>query len=289
MCFGILSLQHADDQDLRAGGAELLDDGRGRPLGSLQVLGPVQDDQRVTADDLEAARGAHRGGRLADQPVVEGTAEEGLGRRHRRGEVLALVARRADPATRPRSVAARGPQVEHPPADRQVVAGALDSPGRPTTARRAAPARRSGAARGPAPRGPGWQPGLMMPAFSPAMSARVGPRNSTWSSPTLVTTATWRRPRWWRPSGRPGPTSKTATSTGRSANQRQRRPGEDLEPGQPDVVAEQRLDPGQVGEDLGQVGVADRLAVGGDPLVDPLQVGAGEGAHPSGPWPSAGR
>ena len=60
----------------------------------------------------------------------------------------------------------------------------------------------------------------------------------------------------------------------------QRRPGEDLEPGQPDAVAEQRLDAGQVGEDLGQVGVADRLAVGGQPLVDALQVGAGEGADP---------
>ena len=57
-------------------------------------------------------------------------------------------------------------------------------------------------------------------------------------------------------------------------------PGQDLEPGQPDARTEQRLEPGQVGEDLGQLGVADRLAVGGQPLVDALQVGAGEGTDP---------
>ena len=69
----------------------------------------------------------------------------------------------------------------------------------------------------------------------------------------------------------------------------QGRPGEDLEPGQPDAVAEQRLEAGQVGEDLGQIGVADGLAVGGQPLVDALQMRAGEGADPKPLGASAGR
>ena len=39
-------------------------------------------------------------------------------------------------------------------------------------------------------RSPRRDPGLTMPAFSRAMSASVGPANSVWSRPTLVTTAT---------------------------------------------------------------------------------------------------
>ena len=132
-------------------------------------------------------------------------------------------------------------------------------------------------------------PGLTMPAFSPATSARVGPRNSTWSSPMLVTTAT------------PASTTLVASQRPPEADLEdghvdraigepaQRGPGQDLEPGQPDVVAEQRLEAGQVGEHLGQVGVADGLAVGGQPLVDALQMRAGEGADPQPLGRSAGR
>ncbi len=61
-------------------------------------------------------------------------------------------------------------------------------------------------------------PGLTMPAFSPATSARVGPRNSTWSRPTLVTTATSASTTLVASQRPPSPTSKIATSTGRSAN-----------------------------------------------------------------------
>ena len=46
---------------------------------------------------------------------------------------------------------------------------------------------------------------------------------------------------------------------------------------------------GQRREHLGQLVVVDRLAVAGEPLVDPGQVGAGVRAHASAPWPRAGR
>ena len=62
--------------------------------------------------------------------------------------------------------------------------------------------------------------GLMIPAFSRAMSASVGPANSLWSMPMLVTTATWASTTLVA-SHRPSrPTSTTATSTAVSANQR---------------------------------------------------------------------
>ena len=63
-------------------------------------------------------------------------------------------------------------------------------------------------------------PGLMMPAFSRAMSASSGPANSVWSSPMLVITATWAFTTLVA-SQRPSmPTSMTPTSTATSANQR---------------------------------------------------------------------
>ena len=64
------------------------------------------------------------------------------------------------------------------------------------------------------------EPGLMMPAFSRAMSPSVGPANSLWSIPMLVITATWASTTLVA-SHRPSrPTSITATSTAASANQR---------------------------------------------------------------------
>ena len=76
------------------------------------------------------------------------------------------------------------------------------------------------------------------------------------------------------------PTSKTATSTGRSANQVSAaavRISNQLSLLTP---LEQRLEAGQAGEHLGQIGIGDGHPIDGDPLVDRLQVGAGEGAHP---------
>jgi len=62
--------------------------------------------------------------------------------------------------------------------------------------------------------------GLMMPAFSLAMSASVGPANSVWSMPMFVMTATWASTMLVA-SQRPSmPTSITATSTAMSANHR---------------------------------------------------------------------
>ena len=62
--------------------------------------------------------------------------------------------------------------------------------------------------------------GLMMPAFSRAMSASVGPANSVWSMPMLVITATWASTTLVASQRPSSPTSTTATSTATSANQR---------------------------------------------------------------------
>ena len=62
--------------------------------------------------------------------------------------------------------------------------------------------------------------GLMMPAFSRAMSASVGPANSLWSMPMLVTTATWASTTLVASQRPSSPTSTTATSTAMSENQR---------------------------------------------------------------------
>ena len=56
-------------------------------------------------------------------------------------------------------------------------------------------------------------------------------------------------------------------------------PGDDLEPGEVHVGPEQRLEIGDLGEQLGQLGITDRLAVGHQPFVDSLEVRAGEGSH----------
>lgn len=44
-------------------------------------------------------------------------------------------------------------------------------------------------------------------------------------------------------------------------------------------LAHHRLDGSHPGQRIGQIGVVDGLPVDTDPLVDPLQVGTGEGAH----------
>ena len=62
--------------------------------------------------------------------------------------------------------------------------------------------------------------GLMIPDFSRAMSASVGPANSLWSMPMFVTTATWAWTTLVASHSPSSPTSTTATSTAVSANQR---------------------------------------------------------------------
>ena len=60
----------------------------------------------------------------------------------------------------------------------------------------------------------------MIPAFSRAMSASVGPANSLWSIPMFVTTATWACTTFVASHLPSSPTSTTATSTAVSANHR---------------------------------------------------------------------
>ena len=60
-------------------------------------------------------------------------------------------------------------------------------------------------------------PGLMMPAFSPAIASTVSPSHSVWSSPIGVITATWPSMTLVASQVPPMPTSTTATSTGASA------------------------------------------------------------------------
>jgi hypothetical protein len=62
--------------------------------------------------------------------------------------------------------------------------------------------------------------GSMIPAFSRAMSASVGPASSLWSIPMFVTTATCARTTFVASHLPSSPTSTTATSTAVSANQR---------------------------------------------------------------------
>ena len=63
-------------------------------------------------------------------------------------------------------------------------------------------------------------PGLMIPDFSAAMWPLVGPANSLWSMPMLVMTATCASHTLVASQRPSSPTSTTATSTARSANQR---------------------------------------------------------------------
>ena len=60
----------------------------------------------------------------------------------------------------------------------------------------------------------------MIPAFSRAMSASVGPANSLWSMPMFVITATCASTTFVASHRPSSPTSTTATSTAMSANQR---------------------------------------------------------------------
>ena len=62
--------------------------------------------------------------------------------------------------------------------------------------------------------------GLMIPAFSRAMSSSVGPANSLWSMPMFVTTATWASTMFVASQRPSSPTSATTTSTATSANHR---------------------------------------------------------------------
>ena len=147
------------------------------------------------------------------------TAEERLDRRHRHRRVLCLVRavqRQEELLVRP----GRGPA--------RRAAGRRRRPPAPHAELDALPGDR-GADLGRAGeqdlRRLAWlsaitasEPGLMIPAFSVAMSPTVSPRYSAWSSAIGVRTATLASATLVASHAPPMPTSTTATSTGASAN-----------------------------------------------------------------------
>ena len=116
-------------------------------------------------------------------------------------------------------------------------------------------------------------PGLMIPAFSRAMSAVVGPANSLWSIPMLVTTATCGVA---HVGGVPPPEQADLDDgdvDGDIGEPAERRRRHRLEVRR--AHRDEPLEVGDRGDLLGEVVVADRLAVAADPLVEPLEVRAG--------------
>ena len=120
-------------------------------------------------------------------------------------------------------------------------------------------------------------PGLMMPAFSPAISLTSSPRKSRVVERDRGDHGDLaRRRRWWRPRCRPCPTSTTATSTGASAkaanaiavitSKKDSR-----------TLAARRVDQVEVRRDVvvrrDEPLRVDRLAVEGDPLADECRCG----------------
>ena len=118
--------------------------------------------------------------------------------------------------------------------------------------------------------------GFTIPDFSAAISARVGPRYSTWSTLTFVTTATCPSTTLVASQVPPTPDLDDGDVDGDVGEPHERGRGEDLEVARP--VGQVALDARDSGEQVGEVVVADRLVVPGEALVDPLEVRARVGA-----------
>ena len=113
----------------------------------------------------------------------------------------------------------------------------------------------------------------MMPAFSRAMWASVGPANSVWSMPMLVTTATCAVD---DVGGVPPPQQPDLDDhhvDGDVGEPPERRRRARLEVAR--THAGEALEVGDGGDLLGELLVADRLAVAGQALVDPFEMWAG--------------
>ena len=215
MSRALFPLQHAHDEDVGAGRPELLAHRRRGRLGPGHVLGPVQDDQRALAHDLEPAGRADRGRRRGHDVGLEGPPEEGL-RPHQGGhEVVGLVAA-VEGKVNVLVAGARRAQVDKPSAHRhdvgldgEIAAGQPQGVGilggEDVVEVRIGLAQHQGA------------PGLTMPAFSRAMCSRVGPSSSVWSRATLVTIETVPSTTLVASQRPPIPTSMTVASTGRLA------------------------------------------------------------------------
>ena len=123
--------------------------------------------------------------------VEDRLAEERLGRGRARSPRCRPGARRAAGGTGRRSSPSGRDEVERRGRRARAVATATPkSRSAQHDPRRLARRRRSATSSGSVSPSTSVAPGLTIPAFSVAISARVGPRYSTWSTLTLVTTAT---------------------------------------------------------------------------------------------------
>ena len=59
--------QATDHEDPLAGRVEVVEEHLGAPVAAVRVVGAIEDDERLVADDLEAAGHAHAGERLRDE------------------------------------------------------------------------------------------------------------------------------------------------------------------------------------------------------------------------------
>ena len=263
----------------------VLERGRGR-LGAVRVVGGVEQDHRAAPDDLEPARRGRprerrrgpgrrpsgwspserldrgQGGRRRSAP---GARRRAAGRRRRTA--------RADPAATAAGRRPRAPATTTP----------NSRPSRTAVASTSAHRRsRTSAGPGSCSASTAVAPGLMIPAFSTAISSgevaevRARGRRRSGSPPRPC-----RRRRWWRPTTPPMPTSTIATSTGASANAAY---------AIPTMVSKKLSGCGWAASTRWVYGATSLKArtnsssVSGspsiaDPLVHPLEVGAGEAAR----------
>ncbi len=227
------------------------------------------------ADGARRPRTGRASRTLSNPPVTSsgasGCAEERLDRGERSRGVVALVRavqREVEVGVR----RARRAQLEQAATDREHVVVAREVDVAQERLARALRRGTRGTSSGSVSPSTSEAPGLTMPAFSRAMSARVGPAYSVWSSPTLVTTATCPSADVRRVAPAEQPDLDDDDVDGDVGEPAERRRRQDLEVGRLD--AGQRLGVGHAADRLGELVVVDRLAVHGDALVDPLR-GAG--------------
>jgi len=185
-----LVLEHGEDKDQRS--ANEIPDMRSQSPGPVFIMGPVQEDERPPADDFQPARpfGGLQAGQ--DRAPVEGVfdAAQRPCRGHGDGGIFALMP--ALELSGGKRTARRRIRSE---AETGRCAGREK---RPVTAEDGD--NRSAELTGPAADNLGGTPvstplttgtpGLMIPAFSEAMAARVRPRYSVWSREIEVMTET---------------------------------------------------------------------------------------------------
>ena len=186
----ILLAEQPDDEGARRSG-ELLGERADERVRAGDVVRTVEQHQRLVADHLEPSRRAHRLEDLGDD-FDRRAGDRGTPRRP--SSAIAALSAWCAPCSERNTVGYCAPGVyEGRRAVRRARGGSSVTPkSRSRNHDRAGLARLEDlhAARDRSRRARAVAPGFTIPAFSAAMSARVGPRYSTWSTLTFVTTAT---------------------------------------------------------------------------------------------------